>query len=229
MQKTNMNTKGSGIERENALLNFRILDTEPEEAYDELARLAAYVCKTPIALITFIDKEREWIKSAVGIEVSARDIPYDRSFGARVISEPEEFLAVFDPAGDESLSVNPLLQNQTDIGFYAGVPLKDCYGNKIGSLCVLGYKPKDLSFEQLSLLETIARQVMLKLEQRPERRDQRPLIELNKHESQDEPPPGRRLNVMTRSRMPALKTSPRIPAALRLTRLLIKRAPKKYL
>jgi len=106
MQKTDMNLKGNELERQRSLLNFRILDTEPEEAFDELARLAAYVCKTPIALITFIDKEREWIKSAVGVEVKTREIPNDRSFGAKVISDPEEFLAVFDALGDERLRAN---------------------------------------------------------------------------------------------------------------------------
>jgi diguanylate cyclase (GGDEF)-like protein len=181
MQNRDMDIKGREVERERSLLNFRILDTEPEEAFDELARLAAFVCKTPIALITFIDKDREWIKSAVGIDIDKREIPLQSSFGARLISDPEEFLAVFNPTSDDILGMNPLIRSIKDIGFCAGVPLTDLYESKIGSLTVLGYKPKDLSFEQLSLLKTIAKQVMVQLEQRKARTDHTgPVIDFKK-------------------------------------------------
>ena len=184
MHKADMDIKGREIERERSLLNFRILDTEPEELFDELSRLAAFVCKTPIALITFIDKEREWIKSAAGIEIENRDIPLNSSFGAVLITEPEEYLSILNPAGDEILSKNPLISSIKDIGYCAGIPLKDAYGTKIGTLTVLGYKPKDLSFEQLSQLNTIAKQVMMQLEQRKEHLELKgPVIDFKKHEN----------------------------------------------
>ena len=182
MQNRDMDIEGREIERERSLLGFRILDTEPEEVFDELARLAAFVCKTPIALITFIDKDREWIKSAVGIDIDEREIPRHCSFGARLISDTEGFLSVFNPTSDEILGKNPLIRSIKDIGFCAGVPLVDLYESKIGSLTVLGYKPKDLSFEQLSLLKTIAKQVMVQLEQRRDRSELKaPVIDFKKH------------------------------------------------
>jgi len=188
MQNRDMDIEGRDIEKERSLLSFKILDTEPEEVFDELARLAAFVCKTPIALITFIDKEREWIKSAVGIDLDKREIPRHCSFGARLISDPEEFLSVFNPTSDEVLGKNPLIRAIKDIGFCAGVPLVDLYENKIGSLIVLGYKPKDLSFEQLSLLKTIARQVMVQLEQRKDQEELKtPVIDFKKHDVVSKP------------------------------------------
>ena len=184
MQNRDMDIQERDIDRERSLLNFRILDTDPEDSFDELARLAAFVCKTPIALITFVDKQREWIKSAVGANIEKKEIPLENSFGAKLISDPEEFLSVINPKNDEILCANPLIKSIKDIGFYAGVPLLDLYGNKIGSLTVLGYKPKDLSFEQLSLLKTIANQVMLLLEQRKDNVELKtPVINLNKHEA----------------------------------------------
>jgi len=183
-----MNIEGSVTEKERSLLNFRILDTEPEEAYDELARLAAFVCKTPIALITFIDKDREWIKSAVGIDIGKREIPLESSFGAKLISDPEEFLSVFNPKSDKILGVNPLIRSIKDIDFCAGVPLTDLGGSKIGSLTILGYKPKDLSFEQLSLLKTIAKQIMVLLEQRKDPPELKaPVIDFKKYDAASKP------------------------------------------
>lgn len=188
MQNRDMNIERRETDRERSLLSFRILDTEPEEAYDELARLAAFVCKTPIALITFIDKDREWIKSAVGIDINKRDIPLESSFGSLLVSETEEFLSVFSPKSDKILCVNPLIRSINDIDLYAGVPLVDLDGSKIGSLTVLGYKPKDLSFEQLSLLKTIAKQVMVLLEQRKDRLEPKaPVIDLTKHDPVSKP------------------------------------------
>lgn len=188
MQNRDMDIRGREIERERALFNFRILDTEPEEAFDELARLAAFVSKTPIALITFVDKDREWIKSVVGVDIDKKEIPLESSFGAKLISDPEEFLSVMNPKNDEILGANPLIKSIKDIGFCAGVPIGDLYGSKIGCLTVLGYKPKDLSFEQLSLLKTIARLIIVLLEQRKDNlKPKTPVINLNKHEYLNKP------------------------------------------
>ena len=74
------------VERFRVLVDYDILDTGPEEAFDELARLAAYICKSPIAIISFVDENREWFKSVVGLDMEVSEIPRDRSFGAYVIN-----------------------------------------------------------------------------------------------------------------------------------------------
>lgn len=154
------------VERFRALLEYNILDTGPEPCFDELARLAGYVSKTPIAFITFVDENREWIKSVIGIDSEMREIPRDKSFGAYVINHSEDVLSVSRPMEDERTRQNPFLQSYPDIKFIAGLPLIERNGHRIGSLCVAGFQPKDLSYEQVSLLQTIAGNVVLQLEQR---------------------------------------------------------------
>lgn len=153
------------VERFRALLEYNILDTGPDPAFDELARLASYIAKTPIALITFVDENREWFKSVIGVETGLREVPRVKSFGAYVINHPDEILAVPYPLEDERTKTNPFLQSYPDIKFIAGLPLIDRNGHRIGALCVSGFQPKDLSFEQVSLLKTIAGSVILRLEQ----------------------------------------------------------------
>ncbi len=166
VRKTSMRLHDEEVERFRALLEYNILDTGPEPAFDELARLAAYVAKTPIALITFVDENREWIKSVIGTDSEMREIPRDKSFGAYVINHPEDVLSVSRPLEDERTRQNPFLQSYPDINFIAGLPLIERNGHRIGSLCVAGFQPKDLSYEQVSSLRTIAGSVILQLEQR---------------------------------------------------------------
>ncbi len=166
VRNASMKLHDDEVERFRALLDYNILDTEPEESFDELARLAGYICKTPIALISFVDENREWFKSVIGIGTDIREVPRDRSFGTYVINNPDELLAITSPLQDERTRLNPFLSSHPEINFIAGIPLIDRSGHRIGSLCVLGYQPKDLSFEQVSLLQTVARKVILGLEQR---------------------------------------------------------------
>jgi diguanylate cyclase (GGDEF)-like protein len=166
VRKTSMRLHDEEVERFRALLEYNILDTEPDPAFDELARLAAYICRTPIALITFVDENREWFKSVIGIDSGIREVPRDKSFGAYVINHPEDVLSVTKPLEDERTKQNPFLRSYPDINFIAGLPLTDRNGRRIGSLCVAGFQQKDLSFEQVSLLQTIAGNVVLHLERR---------------------------------------------------------------
>ncbi len=154
------------VERFRALLEYNILDTGPERSFDELARLAAYVSKTPIAFITFVDENREWFKSVIGIDSGIREVPRDKSFGAYVINHSEDVLAVSTPLDDERTRQNPFLQSYPGISFIAGLPLVERGGHRIGSLCVAGFQPKDLSYEQVAMLQTVAGNVILQLEQR---------------------------------------------------------------
>ena len=188
MQDRNSDVKDSDLARENSLMSYRILDTEPEEEFDELSRLAAFVCKTPIALISFLDKDREWFKSIVGIKANKGEVPLLTSFGAMLDGHSQDFLSVFNPKSDKILARNPLVSSMRDIGYYAGVPLMDPNSNILGTLSVLGYKPKELSFEQLSQLKTIAKQIMLLLELRRESGEKSaPVLDFKKQDEIDEP------------------------------------------
>lgn len=166
VRNASMKLHDDEVERFRALLEYNILDTESEESFDELARLAGYICRTPIALISFVDENREWFKSVIGIGTDLREVPRDRSFGTYVINHPDDLLAITNPLQDERTRLNPFLSSHPEINFIAGIPLIDRNGHRIGSLCVLGHQPKDLSFEQVSLLQTVARNVILGLEQR---------------------------------------------------------------
>jgi hypothetical protein len=86
IRSSSMKLHDEEVERFRVLVDYDILDTGPEEAFDELARLAAYICKSPIAIISFVDENREWFKSVVGLDVEVSEIPRDRSFGAYVIN-----------------------------------------------------------------------------------------------------------------------------------------------
>jgi len=154
------------VERFRALVDYDILDTGPEEAFDDLARLAAYICKSPIAIISFVDENREWFKSIVGLDTDISEIPRDRSFGAYVINHSSPPLTVANPSQDERTKLNPLLNRHSGINYIAGVPLVNGEGHKIGTICVLGYQPRELSSEQVSILNTIARNIIALLENR---------------------------------------------------------------
>src|ERR1022692_4982722 len=149
------------------LRSYRILDTSPEQGFDDLTRLAAFVCGTPIALISLIDLNRQWFKSAVGWDV--REIPRDVSFCTHTILKPD-LLVIPETLKDKTLGTSPLATHG-GIRFYAGVPLITAEGYALGTLCVMDCVPRALTEEQTDALQRLASQVMaqLKLRQRPTR------------------------------------------------------------
>jgi len=149
------------------LWSYRILDTPPEQAFDDLTRLAAFICGTPIALISLIDLNRQWFKSAVGWDV--REIPRDVSFCAHTILKPD-LLVIPETLRDKTLGASPLATHG-GIRFYAGVPLISAEGYALGTLCVMDCVPRALTEEQTDALQRLAGQVVaqLKLRQRPTR------------------------------------------------------------
>jgi GAF domain-containing protein len=144
-----------------ALQGYRVLDTDAEQAYDDITLLAAELCDVPIALISLVDAERQWFKSRVGLD--AKETSRDVSFCAHAIL-CEETLVVRDAREDERFRDNPLVCSEPHIVFYAGVPLSTPEGARIGTLCVIDHRPRQLSATQLRALEALARQVVLQLE-----------------------------------------------------------------
>ena len=147
-----------------ALRQYNILDTPSESAYNDIATLAAFICDVPIALISFVDSQRQWFKSTVGLNVA--QTPRDVSFCAHAILG-KDIMVVKDVMLDKRFVNNPLVTCAPGIRFYAGVPLVTPSGYSIGTLCVIDRQPReDLSESQTKTLEALARQVVTQLELR---------------------------------------------------------------
>src|SRR6202790_5364747 len=147
--------------RVSALQKYAILDSEPEQAFDDLTLLASYVCKTPIALISLIDEDRQWFKSRVGI--SATETSRDIAFCSTAIQQPD-VLVVPDTLQDERFRTNPLVVSEPNIRFYAGAPLINEDGYALGTLCVVDRTPRNLAPEQEAALKALSRLVLMQLE-----------------------------------------------------------------
>lgn len=153
-----------------ALCSYAILDTIAERAYDDLTRLAAYVAQTPIALISFVDRDRQWFKACFGL--AASETPREQSFCAHAIFNPSENFIVQDTQLDERFSSNLLVTSDPKIRFNFGVPLLTPDRHALGTLCVIDRVPRTLDPAQIEALETLSNQAMILLELRRYSRDQ---------------------------------------------------------
>lgn len=144
-----------------ALQKYAILDTDPEQAFDDLALLASFICKTPIALISLVDENRQWFKSRIGITESetSRDI----SFCTMAIQQSDVFV-VPDALEDDRFRNNPLVVSEPHIRFYAGAPLINEDGYALGTLCVVDRSPRKLEPEQKEALKALSRLALAQLE-----------------------------------------------------------------
>lgn len=139
------------------LREYQILDTEREEAFDEIVHLAAVICSVPIAAISIVDADRQWFKSSLGLGVT--ETPRDISFCTHTILQPD-IMVVTDATEDPRFQNSPLVTGEPYIRFYAGVPLVTPDGYPLGALCAIDRKARILTQDQLDALQVLAHQVV---------------------------------------------------------------------
>ena len=149
------NLSSDEIARLQALRKLKILDSPYETLFDCITRAASEICKTPIALISFVDEDRQWFKAKVGID-GITETPRELAFCADTILSAE-VLEVLDTLEDERYKDNPLVLGYPHIRFYAGAPISLPLGERIGSLCVIDTKPGELNQYQKAALEGLAK------------------------------------------------------------------------
>lgn len=145
------------------LLAYDVLDTMPEQVYDDIVALAAHICQVPIALVSLVDKDRQWFKARFGLD--APETPRSISFCGHVV-ESGEMLQVEDSFEDERFFDNPLATGAPHVRSYTGAPLETSGGLVLGTLCVIDNEAKKLSESQVEQLTALSRLVMQQLELR---------------------------------------------------------------
>jgi len=151
-------------QRLQALQAYGILDSASEQSFDDLARLAALCCQAPIALLSLVDRERQWFKAHIGIDSTGTH--RDLSFCAHAILQPEQVMEVADARRDARFAGNALVTGEPHIVFYAGAPLRTPTGEALGTLCVVDHRPRELTGLQRRMLAGLAAQAMTQLELR---------------------------------------------------------------
>jgi class 3 adenylate cyclase len=152
-------------ERLAALHALNIIDSAPETAYDEIAELAAQICDCPVAYISFIDDDRRWLKARYGLPTGVANAPRGNAVCATTICGTELFV-VPDLKRDPRFANNPMVALEPPCRFYCGMPLITDEGYALGTLCVMDFEPRQLSFEQTEALRRLSHQVLAQLELR---------------------------------------------------------------
>jgi len=164
-QKDSLNDESKRLK---ALDSYGVLDTLPEKEYDAIARLASYICQVPLAFISFIDGERQWFKSKVGLDVDS--IPISDSFCRHTILS-NHFVEVPDASKHHLYCEAEIVKGSFGVRFYASAPLIDPDGYRIGTLCVFDQKVKHLTHEQRDALHILADEVMSHLILRKQKKE----------------------------------------------------------
>jgi GAF domain-containing protein len=154
---------GNEPERLRALREYRILDTPADPVFDEIAKLAAHVCRVPIAVISLVDESRQWFKAKVGTRQCGT--PRNIAFCAHTILQ-EGPMIIRDARKDRRFSGSPLVRRAPHIRFYAGFPLIDHNGYRLGSLCAIDRRPRTLTKEQVEAMRRLAQLVIVSMELR---------------------------------------------------------------
>lgn len=151
-----------------ALRDYEILDTDPEDAFDAVAQVAASVCRTSTALVSFVDSDRQWFKARIG--TNATETPRSIAFCAHAILRPNEIFVVNDARKDNRFAGNPLVVNAPHIRFYAGAPVLSAGGEALGTLCVMDTAPRPGDAGNLAALPALSRVITNLLEQKRKER-----------------------------------------------------------
>lgn len=150
--------------RQRDLDRYHIVDSLPEAAYDDIVKLASVLCDTPIALVTLIDRDRQWFKASTGI--AATGTRRDEAFCNHAIELPDQLMQVPDAVNDPRFAANPLVTGELGVRFYAGMPLVTPGGAAVGTVCVLDNRPRELNDDQKAALASLARLTMTLFEAR---------------------------------------------------------------
>ncbi|WP_026897766.1 PAS domain S-box protein [Daejeonella oryzae] len=145
------------------LATYQILDTVSEKEYDAITRLATYLCQVPVAFISFIDENRVWFKSKIGLDID--EAPRKNSFCQHVFFN-EGVLEIYDSLKDDRLITSREVHKAFNYRFFAGVPIINAKGYKLGTLCIIDYKPRKLNKEQQDGLKILADEILTHLEMR---------------------------------------------------------------
>ena len=147
-----------------ALAEYAILDTDHEDSFDQLAVLAARLCSAPMAVVNFLDAERQWFKAAVGVPM--RETPRAVAFCDHALRNPHQPTVVEDATRHPLFATYPSVVGEPHIRFYACIPLVTDEGHALGTLAVMDTRCRGLAAEELQALQMLARQTMDQLELR---------------------------------------------------------------
>jgi GAF domain-containing protein len=150
-------------ERLAALHEYQVLDTQPEQTYEDIVTLASQICEAPVAMVSLVAEARQWFKAKVGL--AEQQTSRDMAFCAHAILEPTP-LVVRDALKDKRFADNALVRRAPHIRFYAGIPLINPEGLALGTLCIMDRQPRKLSAAQMKALQALSRQVLSLLELR---------------------------------------------------------------
>lgn len=149
-------------QRQHALDRYHVVDSLPATVYDDLVNVAAALCGTPIAVVSLIDRDRQWFKARVGLD--GHETTRDTAVCDHAIRQPDELLEIQDLSEDERFNGFPIVTGEVKARFYAGMPLVTGQGEALGTVCVVDTQPRRLNSQQKASLRSLARVTMALLD-----------------------------------------------------------------
>lgn len=176
MNPASIDTRDNERQRQHALDRYHAVDTLPVTAYDDLVGLAATICGTPIAVVSLIDRDRQWFKARIGLD--EHQTTRDTAVCDHAIRQPDELLEVQDLNEDARFNDFPIVTGEVKARFYAGMPLVTDKGEAIGTVCVVDTQPRRLNSQQKAALRALARVTMALLDAHRAHHDARAIAAL---------------------------------------------------